>query len=27
VMDKVSIVGSGTNVDPYQVGLVDCGTY
>jgi len=27
VADGVSIVGVGTQVDPFTVGLVDCGTY
>ena len=27
VMDNVSIVGAGTTAEPYQVGLIDCGTW
>lgn len=26
-IDGVSIVGSGTIIDPYTVGTIDCGTY
>jgi hypothetical protein len=26
-VDQVSIVGSGTQADPYRVGVVNCGSY